>query len=71
MISRNIDIVVTSVLQTTAGKMIFGRYIEGQASAAAATPAPAPAAAVATPPAPPQAAAAVPAARGAQTTNAK
>ena len=30
MISRNIDIVVTSVLQTTAGKMIFGRYIEGQ-----------------------------------------
>ena len=25
MISRNIDIVVTSVLQTTAGKMIFGR----------------------------------------------
>jgi uncharacterized protein YacL len=29
MISRNIDIVVTSVLQTTAGKMIFGRYIEG------------------------------------------
>jgi len=29
MISKNIDIVVTSVLQTTAGKMIFGRYIEG------------------------------------------
>src|SRR5256712_1505797 len=28
MISRTIDIVVTSVLQTTAGKMIFGRYIE-------------------------------------------
>jgi uncharacterized protein YacL len=28
MISRNIDVVVTSVLQTTAGKMIFGRYIE-------------------------------------------
>ena len=28
MISKNIDIVVTSVLQTTAGKMIFGRYIE-------------------------------------------
>jgi uncharacterized protein YacL len=39
MISRNIDIVVTSVLQTTAGKMIFGRYIE--ASAAASAPAPA------------------------------
>jgi uncharacterized protein YacL len=29
MISKNVDIVVTSVLQTTAGKMIFGRYIEG------------------------------------------
>jgi uncharacterized protein YacL len=28
MISRNIDVVVTSVLQTTAGKMIFGRYVE-------------------------------------------
>jgi len=40
MISRNIDIVVTSVLQTTAGKMIFGRYIESQQ---AAPPAPAPA----------------------------
>ena len=26
MISKTIDIVVTSVLQTTAGKMIFGRY---------------------------------------------
>src|SRR3954463_7388925 len=33
MISRNIDVVVTSVLQTTAGKMIFGRYIEGTAPA--------------------------------------
>jgi uncharacterized protein YacL len=33
MISKTIDIVVTSVLQTTAGKMIFGRYIEaGMAS---------------------------------------
>src|ERR1044071_2278407 len=28
MISKNIDVVVTSVLQTTAGKMIFGRFIE-------------------------------------------
>src|SRR5690349_18836753 len=28
MISRNIDIVVTSVLQTTAGKMNFGRHID-------------------------------------------
>ena len=33
MISKNIDIVVTSVLQTTAGKMIFGRYIEAPGSA--------------------------------------
>ena len=39
MISKTIEIVVTSVLQTTAGKMIFGRYIEpgvGQAAAPAA-----------------------------------
>jgi uncharacterized protein YacL len=36
MISRNIDIVVTSVLQTTAGKMIFGRYIESAHPAPAA-----------------------------------
>ncbi len=28
MIGKTIDIVVTSVLQTTAGKMIFGRYID-------------------------------------------
>ncbi len=28
MISKTIDVVVTSVLQTTAGKMIFGRHIE-------------------------------------------
>src|SRR6266508_460416 len=33
MISRTIDIVVTSVLQTTAGKMIFGRFIESGAAA--------------------------------------
>ncbi len=33
MISKNIDVVVTSVLQTTAGKMIFGRYIENAAPA--------------------------------------
>jgi hypothetical protein len=40
MISKNIDIVVTSVLQTTAGKMIFGRYIEAPgASALASAPA--------------------------------
>ena len=30
LISRTIDITVTSVLQTTAGKMIFGRYEEGR-----------------------------------------
>src|SRR5438045_5617329 len=37
MISKTIDIVVTSVLQTTAGKMIFGRYIESSLSAGAAS----------------------------------
>jgi uncharacterized protein YacL len=45
MISKTIDIVVTSVLQTTAGKMIFGRYIEAGMSAnapVAAAPASAP-----------------------------
>ena len=30
MISKTIDIAVTSVLQTTAGKMIFGKYDERQ-----------------------------------------
>jgi uncharacterized protein YacL len=45
MISKNIDIVVTSVLQTTAGKMIFGRFIEppaasGMGSATASVQAP-------------------------------
>ncbi|MBI2834490.1 MAG: PIN domain nuclease [Acidobacteria bacterium] len=35
MISRTIDIVVTSVLQTTAGKMSFGRYIDPGALAQA------------------------------------
>ena len=38
MISKTIDIVVTSVLQTTAGKMIFGRYLE-PGGAQAPTPA--------------------------------
>ena len=38
LIGRTIDVVVTSVLQTTAGKMIFGRFIEGGA-AASGTPA--------------------------------
>src|SRR5215204_3794246 len=43
MISKNIDVVVTSVLQTTAGKMIFGRFVEGTpvpASAPHHTPVP-------------------------------
>jgi uncharacterized protein YacL len=40
MISKTIDIVVTSVLQTTAGKMIFGRYVEsGMAAQAPSAPA--------------------------------
>lgn len=33
MIGKTIDVVVTSVLQTTAGKMIFGRYIDASAGA--------------------------------------
>ena len=40
MISRTIDIVVTSVLQTTAGKMIFGRYIEAGMPVPVGAPAP-------------------------------
>jgi uncharacterized protein YacL len=40
MISKTIDIVVTSVLQTTAGKMIFGRYIDAGAPAQSATASP-------------------------------
>jgi uncharacterized protein YacL len=40
MIGKTIDVVVTSVLQTTAGKMIFGRFIEPSAAAQSA-PAPA------------------------------
>ncbi len=39
MISKTIDIVVTSVLQTTAGKMIFGRYIEASTGTHATSPA--------------------------------
>jgi hypothetical protein len=38
MISKTIDIVVTSVLQTTAGKMIFGRYIEAGVAPTAVAP---------------------------------
>src|SRR2546425_4303028 len=37
MISKTIEIVVTSVLQTTAGKMIFGRYIEAGGVASVAS----------------------------------
>src|SRR5262245_43908810 len=33
MIGKTIDVVVTSVLQTTAGKMIFGRFFESQVAA--------------------------------------
>jgi uncharacterized protein YacL len=35
MISKTIDIVVTSVLQTTAGKMIFGRFVDPSVAAQA------------------------------------
>jgi uncharacterized protein YacL len=38
MISKTIDIVVTSVLQTTAGKMIFGRFIEAGIASVPAPP---------------------------------
>jgi uncharacterized protein YacL len=38
MINKTIDIIVTSVLQTTAGKMIFGRYVD-PAAASQAVPA--------------------------------
>ncbi len=55
MISKTIDVVVTSVLQTTAGKMIFGRYIEPGMAHQAAGAAHAPVTAQAAPsrPAPP------------------
>ena len=42
MISKNIDIVVTSVLQTTAGKMIFGRFMEAPGASAPIASAPTP-----------------------------
>jgi uncharacterized protein YacL len=46
LIGKTIDVIVTSVLQTTAGKMIFGRYEEPRASRPEATErAPAPPAA--------------------------
>jgi uncharacterized protein YacL len=40
-IGKTIDVVVTSVLQTTAGKMIFGRFIESAAAVQAGSAAPA------------------------------
>ena len=43
-LGKTIEVSVTSVLQTTAGKMIFGRFIDA-ASAAQAAPAPVAAAA--------------------------
>ncbi len=49
MIGKTIDVVVTSVLQTTAGKMIFGRFIEPSAAAQSA-PAPSTASRPAVPP---------------------
>src|SRR5687768_17746751 len=42
MIGRTIDVVVTSVLQTTAGKMIFGRFIDATMAAQAVPAAAAP-----------------------------
>ena len=41
-IGKNVEVAVTSVLQTTAGKMIFGRHIEAGAPAAAPVVAPVP-----------------------------
>jgi len=40
MIGKTIDIIVTSVLQTTAGKMIFGRYVESVSAVQPSAPAP-------------------------------
>jgi hypothetical protein len=51
MIGKTIDVSVTSVLQTTAGKMIFGKWDERSAYARQATPVPV--AAVPVPVAPP------------------
>jgi uncharacterized protein YacL len=49
MISKTIEIVVTSVLQTTAGKMIFGRFIENGAPQVMPAPQPVRAQAAAAP----------------------
>jgi hypothetical protein len=50
MIGKTIDVVVTSVLQTTAGKMIFGRFIEPSVAAQSASAAPTTASRPAIPP---------------------
>jgi uncharacterized protein YacL len=54
MIGKNIDISVTSVLQTTAGKMIFGKWDERLAARVDNTPRPLTVAAAITPPAEPK-----------------
>jgi hypothetical protein len=38
LIGRTIDVVVTSVLQTTAGKMIFGRFVDPNLGATQSQP---------------------------------
>jgi uncharacterized protein YacL len=58
MIGKTIDVVVTSVLQTTAGKMIFGRFIDAAVAAQAAPGAGPGLAAAVRPSLPPNAAAA-------------
>ena len=59
LIGKTIDVVVTSVLQTTAGKMIFGRFIEsGSAVQGVAAPGAAPVEGRPRPQIPPSAAAA-------------
>ncbi len=42
LIGRNLDVTVTSVLQTTAGRMIFGKYVESVATATETRPSPGP-----------------------------
>jgi len=59
MIGKTIDVSVTSVLQTTAGKMIFGKWDERAAYARQAVPVPATSAGVSVPTATPVAASTV------------
>ena len=49
MIGKTIDVSVTSVLQTTAGKMIFGKWDERAAYSRQATPVPSPVATISVP----------------------